>query len=141
MRPPVAEPLIDAYRVDEIMRDSLFQEDEVIDGQVPDNAVIAEGIINPYGFHPERLESHRDEVKEMLWNLPKQFLPTAAGGGGGWSFLNACQDANDEQWTGLHRTMDALFCLGIALDLATWLLPRDFWSELPGGMPYVVVKV
>lgn len=131
------EPLIDSERVGDILMDCLFREGEPIDG-----AILVEGVINPFGLHPGRLESHRAEVTEMLQNLPLPFRPTSvAGGGGGWSFLNACQDANDEQWTGLHRIMDALFVLGIGLKLATWLLPRDMWSALPGGVPYVAVLV
>jgi hypothetical protein len=136
-----AEPLIDAERVVKILRDCLFKEDELADGQTPPTAVIVEGILHPFGLHPERLENHRDEVTTMLQSLPKQFHTTENGGDGGWSFLNACQDANDVQWTGLHVTMDALFVLGIGLGLAAWLLPREYWNVLPGGMPYVVVKV
>jgi hypothetical protein len=138
------EPLIDAARVDEILRDCLYKDDEVeglAQDQAPEGAVIVEGIMRPFGFHPERLESHREEVAGMLANLPTEFRTSEHGGGGGWSFLNACQDRNDVQWTGLHQVMDALFVLGIGLGLAAWLLPRDMWSALPGGMPYVVVKV
>lgn len=134
-------PLISDERVVEVLRDCLFTNEEMPSAEVPEGAVIVEGIINHFGFHPERLESHRDEVTTMLQSLPLQFRTTAVGGGGGWSFLNACQDANDVQWTGLHRTMDALFVLGIGLDLAAWLLPREMWDAFPGGMPYVVVKV
>jgi hypothetical protein len=126
------EPLIDAQRVEEILIDCLG-------GENYDIAV--EGVINTYGFSGPKLEEHTEEIRKMLWNLPKPFLPTAAGGGGGWSFLNACQDANDEQWTGLHQRMEQLLCLGIAMGLAEWVLPKDMWPALPGGMPYVVVKV
>lgn len=136
------EPLIDAERVVEILRDCLFTSEEMPgDTEVPEGAVIVEGIIHPFGFHPGRLEKHSAEIATMLQALPMEFRDKEHGGGGGWSFLNACQDANDVQWTGLHQTMDALFVLGIGLGLAAWLLPRDMWSVLPGGMPYVVVKV
>jgi hypothetical protein len=37
--------------------------------------------------------------------------------------------------------MEALFCLGIGLELAEWCAPREAWAMFPGGMPYVVVKV
>jgi hypothetical protein len=126
-----AEPLISAKRVDEILIDCLGGEDYDI---------AVEGIINTYGFKGEKLEKYQDEVKQMLWNLPKPFLPVSVGGGGGWSFLNACQDANDVQWTGLHRSMEALLCLGIGMGLCEWSLPRELWSALPGGMPYVAVS-
>ncbi len=139
--------MINPERVVEIMRDCLYTDDEVAADDItsvedlPEGTVVVEGILSTFGFEPARLESHRDEVTKMLQGLPTEFRDQAHGGGGGWSFLNACQDANDEQWTGLHRTMDALFVLGIGLGLAEWLMPRDMWSVLPGGMPYVVVKV
>jgi hypothetical protein len=73
----------------------------------------------------------------MLSDLPDEFQ---ASGGGGWSFLNACMTKTGEQWTGMHPTMDKLFMLGIAAGKARWLMPRDMWSVLPGGMPYVSVN-
>ena len=140
------EPLIDADRVIDILRDVLFKEDELpgeeitsVD-QMPDTAVTVEGILHPWGFHRERLEGHRDEIAKMLQGLPREFRAQEFGGEGGWSFLNACNDAQDVQWTGLHQTMDVLICLGIGLGLAEWVLPRDMWPVLPGGMPYVVVR-
>jgi hypothetical protein len=136
------DTLIDAGRVVEILRDCLFTSEEMPgDTEVPGDAVVVEGIVNTYGFQPQRLESHRDEITKMLQGLPWQFRPTNVGGDGGWSFLNACEDANGELWTGEHRTVEALLVLGIGLGLAEWLLPKEIWSALPGGMPYVVVKV
>ncbi len=140
------EPLISSQQVHEIMLDCLFTEEEmptdVTDhADLPEGAIVAEGVIRPFAFHGGRLESHRDEVTKMLQGLPIEFRDAEHGGGGGWSFLNACNDANDVQWTSFHQTMDELFVLGIGLGLAAWLMPRDMWKVLPGGMPYVVVKV
>jgi hypothetical protein len=132
------EPLIDPSRVQEILVGCMYKDGE----EVPEGAVIVEGILHVYALDPQRLETYRLEVTQMLQNLPLAFRPSSVeGGGGGWSFLNACQDANDVQWTGMHMTMEALFVLGIAMGLVEWALPRDLWSALPGGMPYVVVKV
>ena len=111
------------------------------DAPTSDDSKMAEGVVHVFNFVPTKLEEHRDEVTTMLQNLPLAFRPVELGGGGGWSFLNACQDANDEQWTGLHQRMEQLLCLGIAMGLAEWVLPKDMWPALPGGMPYVVVKV
>ena len=36
--------------------------------------------------------------------------------------------------------MDALFCLGIGLDVAGYVLPRDMWTVFQGGMPYIFIK-
>lgn len=128
---------IDPEKVNAAFLDSLYR-DEEISGGVPDGAVIAEGIMNKVGFHPERLRSHEETVKNWLASLPHQFRKT---GGGGWTFLNACNDEDGEQWTGLHQRMDQLFTMGIALGLAKWQLPREMWPVLPGGMPYVSVEL
>lgn len=96
----------------------------------------AEGITSTIGFHPERLESQRENVKSMLGFLPEAFHKNS---GGGWSFLNACNDKNGKQWTDLHQRMDQLFQLAIGLELAKYLMPRKIWSVLPGGMPYIVL--
>lgn len=131
------EPLIDPNRVFEILQDSMFPDDEVPENasidNLPEGTVLVEGILNQFGFKKERLEKHRQEVHDMLFNLPEMFQQDK---GGGWSFLNACQDKNDVQWTGLHKMMDALFSLGQGLGYVTCQMPRSLWSILPGGMPY-----
>jgi hypothetical protein len=73
----------------------------------------------------------------MLSDLPDEFQ---ARKGGGWSFLNACMDRHGHQWTGLHQQQERLFALGIACGKARWLFPRQLWTSLPGGMPYVSVN-
>ena len=119
--------------VEAIVKDCLFRDDE--DKTV---YILAEGIVQSYGFHPERLESHRMEITALLAELPDLFREDK---GGGMTFLDACQDRHGNQWTSYHRTMDALFCLGIALGLAEYLLPRDMWQAMPGGVPYVQLKI
>lgn len=121
-----------ADKVEEVFHDCLFNEAESTD-----NMIVADGILNPYGFHPERLEEHRDTIISLLNELPDNFKQS---GGGGWSFLNACMDRHDNQWTGLHRTMDQLFCLGMAIGYVECQLKRELWTILPGGMPYYVIK-
>ena len=129
---------IDPEAVGAAFSDCLFRDDEMVDGVPTPAPVAVEGVSARVGFHPGRLEAHRAQVAGWLALLPDQFR---ASGGGGWSFLNACDDRNGVQWTGLHMRMDQLFALGIGLGLARWQLPRDMWEALPGGMPYVVVDV
>jgi hypothetical protein len=133
--PGYAAPLIDPARIDEIMRDCLAK-----DASAPD-VIVVEGVVHNYAFQPAKLAEHKLDVAAMLVELPMEFRPVPMGGGGGWSFLNACNDRRGEQWTGMHLVMEGLFVLGIAMDLAAWLLPKDMWPALPGGMPYVAVKV
>lgn len=106
------------------------------DGEDTSKHIKAEGLTSLIGFHPERLESQRENVKSMLGLLPDEFKQTK---GGGMSFLNACNDKNGIQWTGLHQRMEQLFQLGIGLGLAKYLMPKDMWNMFPGGMPYIVI--
>ncbi len=118
--------------VNKIFHDSLFGE-----GEDTSHYVEAHGVMLRVGFHPERLESHRAAIKEMLAELPTEFQQL---GGGGWSFLNACNDKHGNQWTGEHRTIELLVLLGIAIGKVKFQLPRDVWKVLPGGMPYFVIE-
>lgn len=133
------ELLIDAREVEKAFLDCLYKKEELKDDKdVPEGTVIVEGIQNKIGFHPDRLEEKRAKVTEWLKALPHRFRKNS---GGGWSFLNACNQENGVQWTGLHQSMDQLFCLGMGLKLVEPLLPRAMWRNFPGGMPYYVINV
>lgn len=97
--------------------------------------MLAEGIGCKVGFHPERLRSTDCAVRTLLANLPTQFFEKT----GGWSFLNMGNDKEGNQWTGLHRTMEQLLLLGLALGRISYCLPREAWAIYPGGMPYLVI--
>jgi len=127
----MTQKVLDSERVNTIFADCLFKE-----GEDTSEHVFAEGIVGVVEFHPERLESHRAEIEAMLDELPDQFKES---GGGGWSFLNACNDKHGKQWTGLHQRMGQLFQLGIGIGKARSLLPREAWGVLPGKMPYYAI--
>lgn len=129
-------PKIDAAEVVAIFTDCLFRDEEVIGGKIPENAVIVDGVLHKFGFHGGRIAEHAERISEMLHALPSAFQQS---GGGGMSFLNACDDSDGEQWTGLHQTMGNLFDLGVAAGKCKLVLPREMWAVLPGGMPYYVV--
>lgn len=101
------------------------------------DSVVVEGIISDYAFHPGRIAENEATIAELLAQLPDEFQ---AKKGGGWSFLNACQDRDGSLWTGEQRVQESLLVLGIAAGKARWLLPREVGSDLPGGVPYVVVN-
>ena len=117
--------------VESIFIDCLFR-----DGEDTSDPAIAEGVTSKFGFHKGRLESHRDAITNMLSQLPKEFHKD---GGGGMTFLNACNNAKGEQWTVEHHIMEQLFTLGQACKKVQCLMPREMWSVLPGGMPYYAV--
>jgi len=122
---------LSAERVHEIFLDCLFK-----DSEDSSNPVKAEGIVTNVGFHPERLASHRADIEALLDELPDAFKKS---GGGGWSFLNACDDRHGNQW-GQHPDMERLFQLGIAIEKVELLSPREMWPMLPGSMPYYIVN-
>ena len=122
-----------AERVEYIFMDCLFKDDEL----PAEEYIPAPGITSSVGFHPERVESYKDEIAKMLGELPDEFQET---GGGGMSFLNACNDKHGNQWTGMHETMEHLFQLGLAVGKVMCQMPREMWAILPCGMPYYVVR-
>lgn len=124
--------ILTSERVEKIFMDCLFKE-----GEDTTNYIKAEGIVRDAGFHPERLNSHKQEIEEMLNELPDQFKKSI---GGGWTFLNACNNKYGNQWTDLHSRMEQLFQLGIAIGKVKYTLPREFWGTLPGGMPYICIE-
>lgn len=113
--------------VETIFMDCLFKDDEEVV-----NPQLVQGIMSQFGFHPDRLESHKADIKELLKELPDAFQ---ANTGGGWSFLNACMTKHGDQW-GEHRNIEQLMALGIASGQAKLNFPREMWDILPGGMPY-----
>lgn len=119
-----------AARVNQLMVRALYGNDETKEG-----AVMVTGIIHTFGFHPARLTEIKPEVDELLMELPAQFHRRL---GGGWSFLKGCMDKHDRQW-GEQSDVEALICLGIAVDSASFPLSREVWDALPGGMPYFEV--
>lgn len=116
---------------------ALFEAHEVSDHNNPPAHVPAHGVMLRVGFHPERLEAQRDNVKAMLAQLPEDFMHDK---GGGASFLTMVTD-NAGKVYGEQRDADALLTMAVALNLASFPLPRDVWKGLPGGVPYVVITL
>jgi hypothetical protein len=128
--------MIDIKKLNEMFLDSLFRDKEVVEGKPTTDPVLVIGIVQKVGFHKERLNSHKQEVIDLLDQLPDDFQPEK---GGGTSFLNMCVDKDGAQW-GEHRNMEQLCMMAIGLGLADWCMPREMWNVLPGGMPYFGIK-
>ncbi len=126
-----------AEKVDEILRDALFKDEEISANEIPENAIVVEGIVQKFAFHPGRLKSHAEELRDILLEIPEPFH---RGKGGGWSFLNLCNDKQGNQW-GEHRNMEQLVVLAIGMGLGKYSFPKNFWNSLPGGVPYVVFDI
>lgn len=113
--------------VDEIVKDCL--------NGVEEGAVIVEGLVRSFGFNPERIKAHREEIRAALNEMKPEFHIKT---GGGYSFLALPFTKDDEQW-GEQVSAEALLCLGIAAGMVKILLPRALWSALPGGVPYLSI--
>lgn len=123
---------LNATNLNEVFMNCLFK-----DGEQTENHIIGEGIMLKIGFHPERLKEAEPIIDEMLGCLDDSFKKD---GGGGMSFLNMCEDKDGNQWADMHETMDKLVTLGMATKKMSYLMPRDMWIALPGGVPYIVVN-
>jgi hypothetical protein len=128
-----------AEKVHEMFLYCLFKDEEVrtLDvaaGTPPANAVLVEGITNKFGLHSGRVAEKREEVRAMLDEMPAQFHRDS---GGGWSFLNLCDDKHGVQWADNQATMQELVVLAIASGFGKMLMPREMWPIMPGGMPYI----
>ncbi|PHS22243.1 MAG: hypothetical protein COA84_13885 [Robiginitomaculum sp.] len=76
-----------------------------------------------------------EEIKTLVNELTEDFFPN---GGGGASFMTMCTDRDGDLWTGEQRIMDELMTMAVDAKLMSFLFPKNTWSMLPGGMPYVV---
>ena len=119
--------------VETVLMDCLFDDNPT--PEELEKAIIVDGITGKYGFDPQKIENHADDISSMLKQLPGAFQEKI---GGGWSFLNACVREDDVHW-GEHNNIEALLVLGIASGWAKIQLPRELWGSLPGGVPYFVV--
>ncbi|MFF2532348.1 hypothetical protein ACFVS2_25900 [Brevibacillus sp. NPDC058079] len=127
--------LINPNRVNEILVDCLYKKEEIVDGKPIIPYVGVQGVQGAIGFHPERLQSHKQEISDMIENLPKEIDSVE-----GLSFLNVCQDKEGNLWTGMHKTCDELIMLAIGLELLEFTMSKELWMMCPGGMPMIRVK-
>ena len=125
--------MLTSEKVNTIFKDCLFYKSEIIDGKPIVEPVIAEGIRCAYGFNPERVNGYSNEIGELIDELPLTFRE-------GWSFLNMCHDKDERLWTGSHETMEQLLVLGLATKKLSYCFERKMWSDLPGGMPYILIN-
>lgn len=125
--------ILTSQRVQEIYADCLF-----LYGEDSKDGVEVEGIHTKVLFHPGRLAVHKTEIEALMDELPEGFKKNSKDEG--LSFLAACQDRHGNQWTDFHGRMEELFLLGMAVGKAVSLLPKPFWSILPGELPFYAIN-
>jgi len=116
----------------------LFEVCEFNDSDLPRKRIVVEGIMSKYALHRGRLQAHQGEIMALLAELPEQFRRTV---GGGWSFLNACEDRHGNQWTGLQRSVEQLVVLGLGIGKVEFMLSREQWHIFPGRVPYLMIDM
>ena len=84
--------MLDAKRVQEIVMDCLFTDDP----KDEDMRIAVYGITRRFGFIPEKIENHREEIHEMMKELPDVFWDTNDNPNGvcGYTFMNLPFDTN-----------------------------------------------
>lgn len=127
----MALAILNKDRVSEVFFACLFEDGE------PSELVEVEGIVNKIAFNSTQLEAHKDEIEELLGELPEDFHESGPGGA---SFLALLNDKHGQQWTGLHADMEQLVLLGMGIERVELVTPREVWEYLPGRMPYYVIK-
>jgi hypothetical protein len=123
-----------ASNVANLFNHCLYKVDEPF---VADETRTMIGLVTTAQFHEGRIKENDLVIKELLEQLPNEFLSAAQGGGGGWSFLNMPSDKDGMLW-GQQRDAEALMLLAMAAGYMTYCLKdRKDWHMLPGGVPYI----
>jgi hypothetical protein len=131
--------MLTAKRIDTILYDCVFRNDEIINGKPVDETklVTVPAIHRRFGLHKTRLESYREEIKSYVQQLPMQFHK---GTGDGWSFMNLTMDKYYNGW-GEQIHAETLYALAAGLGMAKFTMPREMWDVLPGSVPYIVFDI
>lgn len=120
--------------VEDLFLECLWGEEENTE-----DALMVEGVMMKAGFRPEKIEANKENIIALLDQCHPNFKTST--GAQGWSFLQFSLNKDDKLWTGEHRIADLLICLGLAIDKVEFNLPKEFWKVLPGGVPYLQVKL
>jgi hypothetical protein len=121
---PDENPAISESRVEELFLSCLTG---------GDNYIRLEGILADFGLDKTVLEANREEITELVKNLPGPFRQSE---GGGWTFLKAHRDYNGVVWTEQPAHVEQIMLLGMGIGLIEYCLPRNMWSLLPNNVPY-----
>lgn len=129
----MSEPLISAKKVNEILLDCIFDTSSF--GGEEAKCYHIEAITDMFIIDAEKIKQYKSKIVKMLYNLPAEFQEES---GGGYSFLNMPTDKNGELWGG-QKSAEELYVLGAAIGRCGFLMPRELWNALPGGVPYIAV--
>lgn len=118
--------------VERIFKDCLLPNDYTNDTKV----IPVRAVTGTYGFDPEKLDKHSNDIKEMISQLSSKFDECNQG----YTFmaLPFKGDGDCEQQWGEQHNGDLLMALGLASGwMKMTLEDPKLWEVLPGGVPYV----
>ena len=114
-----------------------FFDDEDIekyDGKPPlELWAVGGGVARNLIFDQRKIEKHKSEIKELLLQLPDEFMDKEKGG---ISFVKMPFRKDGTQW-GEQKDAELLMALGKAAGMV-WYTPRELWP-LTLGVPIVQV--
>lgn len=123
---------LNVEHVEEIFKDCLLSNDYKNDTKV----IPVRTVTGTYGFDPEKLDEHSNDIKEMISQLSSKFDESNQG----YTFmaLPFKGDVDSEQQWGEQRHGDLLMALGIGSGwMKLTLEDPKLWKILPGSVPYV----
>ena len=123
---------LSAENVEKVFKDCLLPDDYKNDTKV----IPVRAVTGIFGFNPEKLDKHSNDIKEMLGQLSSAFDEHNQG----YTFMDLPfkGDGDCKQQWGEQRSGDLLMALGLA---SGWMKMTfedpKIWGLLPGSVPYV----
>lgn len=108
------------------------------DETVKTGTVQVSGFLLRHTFSIRRLYEYRESIIRMLLSLPAGFREDVGGGG---SVGHMVLRGDGKMWAADMATIEKLVALAIASHLMEFCSPRETWSRLPQGLPYVRIKI
>lgn len=103
--------------------------------------IFVESVASKVLFNPDRIAESREEIRSILRDMDSKFMKqTPEDDKSGYSFLAMPFDKDGVHWCE-QPTADLLVALGIACGFIEYLVPREAWPSLPGGVPYFVINI
>ena len=90
------------------------------------------GLSTIFGFQRDLLEERRDQIIEMVSEVPARFIMSEG------SLLDVGRRRDNTVWTEDDSVKEQFCCLAIAIGYAGWIGDRKMWKNFRGEMPYVV---
>lgn len=103
--------------------------------------IFVESVAAKVLFHPDRIAESKEQIRSILGDMDSKFMKqTPDDNDSGYSFLAMPFDKDGVHWCE-QPTADLLVALGIACGFIEYLLPREAWPALPGGVPYFAINI